>query len=279
MFQDILLHLDTYPDPAPIDAMERIVGFCAGLGTGVSALAVHVRLDVRTNPIAERLLALSDMAKAQEAQSRAAAETLLARFGELAGAAGLRHEAVVIRSDFPVLADDVARCARTHDVLVVPQASILDGQRGIAETALFASGRPVILLPLTAELRPEGPRRVVVAWDGSRAAARAVADALPLLIAAGTVEVATVTADKPMAGPTSAANLVAHLARHGVAASVVELDLVKGSAAEAIEGHVRRHADLLVMGGYGHARMLEFVLGGVTERMLTAPPVPVFLSH
>lgn len=279
MFQDLLLHLDTYPDPTPIDAMERIVAFCAELGAGVSVLAAQVHLPVKSNVIAERLLALSDLAKAEEQRSRAAADHLVARFGQLADAAGLRHEAVPMRSDFALLADDVARCARAHDLLVVPQASVLDGQRSVAETALFASGRPVVVLPLTSDLSPRGLRRIVVAWDGGRAAARAVADALPLLTAARTVEIVTVTADKPTAGPASAAKLVRHLSLHGVAARVVELEPRNGSAAEALMAHAERHADLLVMGGYGHARMLEFVLGGVTERMLAAPPVPVFLSH
>lgn len=278
MFQDILLHLDTYPEAAPADAMERIVAFCADLGSGATALAVHVRFAVKSNVIAERLLALSDMAKAQEQRSLAAADDLLKRFAAQADAIGLRRDTMLIRSDFAMVADDVAACARNHDILVVPQASILDGQRGVAETALFASGRPVILLPLTRDRRP-GLRRVVVAWDGGRAAARAVADALPLLAAAETVVVATVTADKPAAGPTSAANLVRHLACHGVAATVVDLAPVGRSAAKAIAAYASQNADLLVMGGYGHPRMQEFVLGGVTEHILADPPVPVLLSH
>lgn len=279
MFQDLLLHLDTYPDAAPIERLDEIVDFCCQLGAGLSALAVQVRIDVHSNPMAERLLSLSGLAREQERKSEAAAEALITRFSSLAAARGVRHETQVIRSDHVVVADDVAQCARTHDLLVVPQATLLDGQRSVAEPALFASGRPVVLLPLTAARRFDRLDQVIVAWDGSRSAARAVADALPLLAAAGRIEIVTVSADKPAVGPTSAANLVRHLARHGVQAEVTDLEPHYGSAAAAIATHAAKAGDLLVMGGYGHARMLEFVLGGVTEHMLAAPPVPIFLSH
>ncbi len=279
MYQDILLHLDTYPDPTPIEALPGLIDFCSMLGANVTAAVAQVTLPARSNSIAEGLLGLSEMAKGLELRCRKESDALLERFDQLATAAGLRHEASVIRVNAQFLAEEVARRARTHDVAVVARASNADGQRSIAEAVLFGAGRPVVLLPITGERSGRGLKRVAVAWDGSRSAARAVADAMPLLTAADAVDIVSVTSDKPKPGAATVAELVSHLARHGVTAGAVTLDAASESAASLIARHAGERADLLVMGGYGHARMLEFVLGGVTETILSDPPTPVFLSH
>jgi len=121
---------------------------------------------------------------------------------------------------------------------------------------------------------------VVVAWDFSRPAARAVADALPLLEKAKQVYVVTVSNEKAIESRRSGTELAKHLKRHGVDAVLDTVDAAGRGIGDILKSYVTsRSADLLVMGAYGHSRIREFILGGATKSMLSRPPVPVFLSH
>jgi len=149
----------------------------------------------------------------------------------------------------------------------------------MAEAVIFGSGRPALLLPRTA---PEGTphlRRIGVAWDGSRTAARALGDALPLLKAAAEVHVVTVAGEKDIGGH-SAAHLGRHLACHGIEIRPEDLKTGGETVDATLAAFARRVGlDLLVMGAFGHNRTREFVLGGVTRRILDDPPLPVLLAH
>lgn len=146
---------------------------------------------------------------------------------------------------------------------------------------MFESGRPVLLLP-------EGTSRelstsfdtIVVAWDHSRPATRAVADALPLLKAAKRVHVVTVVDEKRLAKPRSGVELSKHLARHGVEVAFEEVHAKGRPIGDTLEAYsVERKADLLVMGAYGHSRVREFILGGATNSVLTRPFTWTLVSH
>ena len=152
---------------------------------------------------------------------------------------------------------------------------------GIAEAIIFGSGLPTMILPQVRKRAGEfALNTVVVAWDFGRPAARAVADALPLLEKAKRVFVLTVTNEKVIDTKRSGAELAKHLARHGVNVTLDVVDAGGRSVGEAMESHVTsRNGDLLVMGAYGHSRLREFILGGATKSMLARPPVPIFLSH
>lgn len=115
--------------------------------------------------------------------------------------------------------------------------------------------------------------------DGSRSAARAVGDALPLLTQAANVEVVTVAPDTKPAG-LPAADIATHLARHGVKVELRSLTAESIGTSNCILSHTAdRSADLIVMGGYGQSRFREFVLGGMTREMLQSMTVPTFMSH
>src|SRR6266542_3596702 len=150
-----------------------------------------------------------------------------------------------------------------------------------AESIIFGSGRPIVILPY--ERKRSGSfalDTVIVAWDFSRPATRAMADAIPILEKAKRVCVLTVTKEKAIDTRRSGAELAKHLARHGADVVLDEVDAKGRSIGDVFEAHVTyRNADLLVMGAYGHSRLREFVLGGATKSMLARPPVPVFLSH
>jgi len=147
----------------------------------------------------------------------------------------------------------------------------------LAETLILMSGRPVLVLP-------DGHRgaldRAVVAWDGSPAAARAMNDALPLLQAAGSVEVVTVSGDKPIDRSAPRSHAVRHLLRHGIQADSREIEPGGLTTGIALARYLKaQRADVLVMGAFGHSRLREVVLGGVTEHMLSDTPTAVWLSH
>lgn len=149
------------------------------------------------------------------------------------------------------------------------------------EGALFSSGKPLLLVPGGFEhsLRP---KRVMVAWDARVEAARAVQEALEIL--AGAAEVRVVLVDPAESdsghGAEPGADIAAFLARHGAHVTVDRLP----SEGHAVAQVLRRHAaycaaDMLVMGAYGHSRLRERVLGGVTRSMLAEPPLPVFMAR
>jgi nucleotide-binding universal stress UspA family protein len=149
------------------------------------------------------------------------------------------------------------------------------------ETSLFESGRPLIVVPY---IQKEGLNldHMVCCWDGSRAAARAINDALPLLVKAMTVDLLIVLNEKITSGGNEirGAEIAKHLARHDVKVQIVTVPAPDIDVTNAILSYVADvSGTLIVMGGYGHARLREVILGGVTRDMLKTMTVPVFMSH
>jgi nucleotide-binding universal stress UspA family protein len=179
---------------------------------------------------------------------------------------------------------DAAVEARHADLTIMLRpggAPVADYRRAVFESVLFNSGRPVLLVPPAWRAGPIG-RKVAVAWNGKREAARALADAAPLLEQADEIVVITVDA-KPGAdgvGPAPGADICAHLARRGLKVELRNLDgLGRPDADTLIAGAQAWGANLLVMGGYGGARVREMVFGGVTRAVVDTAPLPVFMSH
>ncbi|MXQ12763.1 universal stress protein [Microvirga makkahensis] len=171
-----------------------------------------------------------------------------------------------------------SRVARCFDLSILsqPDPSGLD-TTPIIEAALFGSGRPLVIVPYI-RTRQE-IKTVLVAWDGGVQAARAASDALPLLMLARHVQVVTIGGEENRPHH-SVRDLARHLARHGVE---VEVRLLCGGGidvANVLLSHAADSgADLIVMGGYGHSRLRELVLGGTTREILRSMTVPVFMSH
>jgi nucleotide-binding universal stress UspA family protein len=179
----------------------------------------------------------------------------------------------------------VIRASRGADLVIVGQTDPEDaeakGGENFAEDLVMASGRPVLVMPYAGRCEPLG-ERVLVAWDGSREASRAVHDALPLLLRATRVTVASVTKDgTPPSWPRPDIDIVDALARHGVKVDAVRL---VGDSDETAGNALLSYGDdagydLVVMGAYGHARWQERMLGGVTRTMFESMTVPVLMSH
>lgn len=279
--RDILLQIDTYPEPTPVEAIDQAVRFTAALGGMLSALAVEVDIQAPRNRLADYLIGLSHMAREEERKSRQFCHAALEDFTSRAGAAGVLGEAIHGKADLYGIGAYVAERSRTRDLCIVPVAGRLDGQRSIIEAVAFGSGRPVLTFcPGVADLPAGEMGTAVLAWDGTRTAARAMADALPILLKAREVRVLTVTNEKPSARAGMGKEPVRHLATHGVNAVVEEVDAGGRRIGMVLETYLAQHRpDLFVMGAYGRSRAREFILGGATEHMLHEPGTPLLLSH
>ncbi len=279
--RDLLLQIDTYPEATPAEAIDQAVRFASTVGGVLSALAVEVDIRAPRNRVADYLIGLSRLAEEEERKSRGFCTAALEVFASRAGEAGVLGEAIHGKADLYAVGEYVAGRARTRDLCIVPVADPLDGQRSIVEAVVFGSGRPVLTFrPGVADLPEGGLGAAVLAWDGSRTAARALADAVPILRAAREVRVLTVTNEKPSARSGLGTDAVRHLAAHGVNAVIDEVDAGGRRIGQVLEGYLAaQRPDLFVMGAYGRSRAREFILGGATEHMLHDPRTPLLLSH
>ena len=280
-FRDLLLTALTYPDATPDRAIRSGAALARRLGGRLTMLSVRVDLPQLHNPLANALLDLDRLSALEEARSLAAARTAETFARIAADEFGIAAETETACARLYEEAETIARAARTRDLTLISIGPAVLADRALAETTLFGSGRPIVVYPEAVEVEP-GDRfgRVAIAWDGSRAAARAVADSLPVLRTAREVRIFTALGDKPEAVKDAAAPLVRHLRDHDIAAKIderVDHDRSIGGRLAEYVGEVQ--PDLLVMGGYGHARLREFILGGATQSVLETPPCPVLLSH
>ena len=216
----------------------------------------------------------------REAEKTAAEAT--ARFMQAATGAGCTADTRTITTTIDGAADAFGRLTRVYDLAVItqPNPDKPGPEAALLEAALFESGRAVLAVPYIHK-KPIEFDRILIAWDGGRPATRAVAESRPFLAKAKQVEVLVVetgTAD-PKAVP--GADLARHLARHNLK---VELRRSVVSSASEIDSTILNEisdsdADLVVMGGYGHSRLREFVLGGVTRGIIESMTAPVLMAH
>lgn len=280
-FEDVLVALTAYPEPTSVSAIDDSVALAVALGARISAISCEVRIQAPGSPLGTALLNVPAMVAAEVKKSATNAQNLLVAFQNAAEKNDVFQERILekcLTSQVPDLLVDYARL-RDLTIIPIPEADYVD--RWYAESVIFGSGRPIIILPEKRTSKdPIALDRVVVAWDFSRQSARAVADALPILKKAKHVFVVTVSNEKVIDTKQSGVELAKYLARHGVDVVLDVVDAAGRSIGEVLEAQVaRRNGDLLVMGAYGHSRFREFVLGGATRSMLDRPPVPVFLSH
>ncbi len=178
------------------------------------------------------------------------------------------------------------RYARYADLVIAGQDDPNDPESFIAdhfpEALVLSAGRPVLFTPYVGVFPTLG-ENVMVAWNGSREATRAVHDALPLLQRAKRTTIVTLNGlkDEPHGSRIPGADIALVLARHGIRAEVAELDGIDDvPLGDMLLSRVSQlNADLVVMGAYGHSRWQELVMGGATRSMLQSMTVPVLMSH
>jgi nucleotide-binding universal stress UspA family protein len=223
----------------------------------------------------------AEFIQTQRVQATSKASAAIARFEEAARRAGVSYEHRILNASVSGASDQFGRLARRFDLVIAgqPERDQSLPEDIIDEGALFESGRPVIIVPFIHKggLKLE---RVMVCWDGSRAATRAIADSLPLMKKANTVEIVIVTNGRHKGDELPGVDLGQHLARHGLKVDVKRIASPDIDVASTILSYAAdSSADLIVMGGYGHSRLREFVLGGATRGILQSMTVPVLMSH
>jgi len=273
MIKDILVKLGV--DPAADHAATYAISLAAALEAHVTGIALAYEPDILPDPSgpgARRFLRVRE----ENEESASAAAAL---FEKRAADAGVSAAARAVTSTVSGGYDLFGRIARRFDLAVLGQDDPDTGvsEALIAEGALFESGRPLIIVPYIhkGEVKLD---RAMACWDGSRPAARALADAMPLLSRAGQVDVVIVEQAKSDEMP--GADVAEHLARHGLKVTIQRIARGDLDVKDALLNYAADSAaDLVVMGGYGHSRVREFVLGGVTRGMLASMTVPTLMSH
>src|SRR5512139_1419450 len=191
-FRDILVALTSYPEPTPAAIAQDAIAVADALGAHITALSCEVHVDVPGHFISGSAVGLPGIIAGEAAKSRRNAQNLLATFEAAAAKSGIAHESILQKCKSFEVPELLCEYARLHDLTIVPQSN----DRWNSEAVIFESGRPVLVLPEHTRSRPFEIGTVVVAWDFSRAAARAVADAISLLERAKTVRVLTITNEK-----------------------------------------------------------------------------------
>ena len=276
MIKDIVVNLSVNKeaDPAGDYAVSVASAFDAHL-TGIAFIYDPIV------PISGTGYIPAEVIESQQADNETAAKTAVDRFAEATRRAGLSAEPLSLTASLAGAGDQFGRIARRFDLAIVgqaePEASSVD--EIVAETALFESARPVILVPYIQKM-PLKLDNVMVCWDGSRQSARAIADAMPFLTKAGRVEIVIITNERGKQDEIEGADMGQHLARHGLKIDVHRITGGNIDVADALLSHAADSgADFMVMGGYGHSRLREFVLGGVTHSIFRSMTVPVLMSH
>lgn len=269
--------LVTHPEPVGDEAVGAAVEVAAALGCDIKVVTFAAVLPRVSTPVDGLLINIPEMIRAAEESSRNHCsrlhELVLARAGSRIRAHGSTREAPV-GTEGSVAAVE----ARYHDLALLPLSSDSAAAREHAQEVVFGAGRPAVLVPPSA--RPGQLKRVAVAWDGSRVAARALADVRAYLNEDTELTVLTIRDEKPLAEDDIAAALRASLEERGFRAEARNVALGRRKIAEALqEAALEVGAEMLVMGGFGHSRIRDFILGGATQGVFADPRLPILLSH
>jgi nucleotide-binding universal stress UspA family protein len=236
-----------------------------------------------TNPVMAGGVGLpANFSRAQQAEAQERAESVAAAFDEATRSAGVSGETRRIDASIGDVPTQFAHNARRFDLSVVGQfESGRDhpSKNMVIEAALFQSGRPVLIVPFIQRDRLKLDH-VMVCWDGSRAAARAVADAMPFLTRSGKASIVVAEIQSAKSADLPGADIATHLTRHGANVTVERIPVSMIDVSNAILSYAAdTYPDLIVMGGYGHSRLREFILGGTTRGMLASMTKPTLMSH
>ena len=276
MIKDIVVNLSVGEGGSP--AGDYAISVAAALNAHIAGIAFVYDPIV---PVSGAGYMPPEVVETQQADNEAAAKAAVDRFTEATRRAGLSAEPVALSASLAGAGEQFGRLARRFDLAIVGQSppDTSSVEDIIAESTLFTSGRPMILVPYI-QKAPLKLDNVMVCWDGSRQAARAIGDAMPLLVKAQRVEVVIVTNERGKEDEIEGADIGQHLARHDLKVKVHRIGGGGIDVADALLSHAADSgADFLVMGGYGHSRFREFVLGGVTHSILRSMTVPVLMSH
>lgn len=269
--KDILLLLR--PNPVGESAARFALSLAQTMGAHLTAVGVALEIPPPASFIGDYPYeTMTDITRTTKADIETA-------YGALADVPDVAKELLTIQATAAEAREQFASLARRFDISVIGQSD--PGGAGEAEdlahAALFGSGRAVFMIPHI-HRGPAKLGKALVAWDGGQAAARAVAEALPVLTRSGEVEVVMVAG---LAAEKNAAvtDILPYLARHGVSARGHTLPGGEDVGSILLSYAADASADYLVMGAYSHSRMREFILGGATRSILESMTIPTLMAH
>jgi nucleotide-binding universal stress UspA family protein len=278
MYKDILVHIPTErPMRAVIDGS---ISLAARLNAHIDAVAVGY-VASSTAYVMEGGAAVAAVFELERERAVERAEAALAVFGAEASTAGISHTCHPLGAVPADAAGSLGEMARLHDLSIVlqPDPAQRSFDNDVPGEILFQAGGPVLFLPYTFQGAFKA-KRIGICWDGSRLAARAMRDAAPFLARAEEIVIITINESDAASNEASVGNLAKHLGRRGLSTRTVSLSAARADIQPTILSLAADESlDLLVMGGYGHSRLQERFLGGVTRAMLRAMPVPTLMSH
>ena len=274
-----IIHLTLTPHPTPTS--RSVIDYACRVALRFSAKlnVTSPRLSVRTpsHVIAGDMMA--GMAREFERDVAAKSADLEQYVREKATSMGLDVTVRSLAEQWPSSASDMTWRGRTSDLCILGLPKTEAEGRMVVEDWIFGVGRPCLLHPGESQDAFE-LETVLITWDFSKCAARAMCDALPILKAAQNVRVVTVRGEKDIRIEDAKTPVQEWLSAHEVKAEFLEAELGVHSIGRTILDQAYPvGADLLVMGAYGHSRMKEFVLGGATKEILNTTRIPLFMSH
>ncbi|SFZ85956.1 Universal stress protein family protein [Devosia enhydra] len=268
MQADVFVPVLMYPDSPTPESVSAAVRMGRLLGEGAQVLLVEAMLPRLEGHWGSKIVGVAAMAAELEVRQHEAAQALRQHLEPQATVkAAHMSQAQILQA--------VSVAARTHDLTVISAET--SQARELGQTLVFQSGRPVVLVP--AESETSRIDRIAIAWDGSRASARAVHDAMPWIRKASFIAIVTAFDDKTI-GQETVEDLRAYLGRHGLEAYAEHVS----SSSDVVgiklqDGALQHGADMLIMGAFGHSRIRDFVLGGATQKVFEETKLPIFMSH
>jgi nucleotide-binding universal stress UspA family protein len=277
MLKDLLVHIPSERPTRPV--VDGAVSLALTRAAHLDAVSIGYETVSFGQPF-DGGAAIAAVFEVERERALARAEAALAVFETEARNAGISYGVKALAAIPSDAAAIIGASARLYDLTIVlqPEPDHTTFDNNITQEILFQSGGPVLFIPYTYK-GPFEPKRIGICWDGSRVAARAFRDAAPFLSRADAITIMCLNEEQVPADASSAI-LAAHLARHGLAAQIERMSADRSDIQPAILSLAADAGlDLIVMGGYGHSRLQERVLGGVTRGMLQSMTVPTLMSH
>lgn len=277
MFRNILVHIPSERPVRPV--IEVAISLAMARRSHLDAVAIgYESMGAVGTLVGSGGAAVAAVVEAEQERAQERADTAISVFEVEAKLAEIAYGVRSLTAIPAEVGETVGALARLYDMTIVlqPDSSKYSYDNDIPREILFNSGGPVLMVPYIHK-GPLDTHHVGIAWNGSRVAARALRDAMPFMMGAKAVTVIAVN-EEP--GEASSDQLVGHLARRGIAARVQRLAVEHGDVQAAILSIAAESSmGLLVMGGYGHSRWQERILGGVTRGMFESMTVPVLMSR
>jgi nucleotide-binding universal stress UspA family protein len=278
MFRSLLVHIPS--ERSVRAAVDGAISLALACKAHVDAVAIGYK-PTNIPFVAEGGAAIVSIYEVEHQRAFERANIALNVFEEAAKKAGISHSCQAVCGSPANTSAIISASARLHDLTIVtlPDDKCDTPDNDVPQELLFGAGGPVLFLPHTFQGALTASR-VGICWDGSRLAARAVRDATPFLVQASALKIIAI--NEPVEDPAHplSTKLAAKLAGDGLSSKVIPLTADRSDIQAMILSVVAdEDIDLLVMGGYGHPRLQERIIGGVTRDMLACMTVPALMSH